>query len=377
MSDEKPQNPWGQSRPNTQRPKSELDALMDMARQYQKNSGGSGNSGGGGNNHFSSGFPRPRKINIPFHWIIIGILAIWMATGFYQVRPDQQGVVMRFGKLERITQPGLNYHLPYPFETVLIPNVTRENRITVGFDPRNESRDVAEESLMLTGDENIVDIDFVVTWQVKEIGKFLFRVRDPEALAKMAAESVMRETVGQNKIQDILTSGRQAIEARVQDELQQLMDEYETGILITRVNLRDAAPPPQVVDAFREVQRAQADAEQMKNQALAYQNDILPRARGEAERLVQEATGYKESVVAKASGEAQRFNSIYNAYQNAKEVTQKRMYLETMEEIYSNAKRIIIDKNAGATTVVPLSINGAPQINVPTATPNPLKGNTP
>lgn len=380
MSDEKPQNsqnPWGQSRPNGQKSKSDLDVLVEMARQYQKKSGGGSGNGGGANNNQSPQFGSPnwRRPSIPFHWVIMGIVVAWLATGFYQVSPDQQGVVMRFGKLQRVTQPGLNYHLPYPFEMVLIPNVTRENRITVGFDARNEARDYPEESQMLTGDENIVDVDFVVTWQVKDVGKYLFRVRDPEALAKMAAESVMRETVGQNKIQDILTTSRQAIEARVQDELQQLMDEYETGILITRVNLRDAAPPAQVVDAFREVQRAQADAEQAKNQALAYQNDILPKARGEAERMIQEATGYKESVVAKASGEAQRFNSIYDAYQNAKEVTQKRMYLETMEDIYANARRIIIDKNAGATPVIPLMMqNPEGQMNMPTISPNPLKG---
>ena len=313
MSDEKPENPWGATRGAPQKPKSELDVLVEMARQYQKKP--SGNGGGGGGSFGGGGAPMPPmpSVRISMRWILLGILGVWLATGFYQVRPDQQGVVMRFGQLARVTGSGLHYHLPYPFETVLIPNVTRENRITIGFDARQESRDIPEESLMLTGDENIVDVDFVVTWQVQDIGKFLFRVREPEALAKMAAESVMREIVGQNKIQDVLTSGRQAIEVRAQTDLQKLMDEYETGILITRVNLRDAAPPPQVVDAFREVQRAQADAEQTKNQALAYQNDILPKARGEAERLLQEASAYKESVVSKASGEAARFDSIYNA----------------------------------------------------------------
>jgi membrane protease subunit HflK len=365
MSDEPPKNsppnPWGNSRP-TKKPQNDLDNLVQLAKHYQNRSGGGGGSGGGKTSPPNFNFmPRmPGGTVFSLRWVGLGLLAAWLATGVYQVAPDQQGVVMRFGKLARITQPGLNYHLPYPFESVIIPNVTRENRITVGFDDRNENIDRSEESLMLTGDENIVDVDFVVTWQVRDVGKFLFRVRDPEALAKMAAESVMREIVGQNKIQDVLTTQRQAIEARAQTDLQKLLDDYETGILITRVNLRDAAPPSQVVDAFREVQRAQADAEQAKNQALAYQNDILPKARGEAERLIQEASGYKESTVAKASGEAQRFNAIYDAYKDAKEVTQKRMYLETMEEIYSSAKRIIIDKNAGATPIVPIQIPAAP-----------------
>jgi membrane protease subunit HflK len=375
MTDETPKNPWGDTRPKKPA-KTELENILEFAREYQKRAGG-GNTGGNGAGN-GGGAPPPftlrpsAKFPLNKRMIAVGLVLAWLATGIYQVAPDQQGVVMRFGKLARVTQPGLNYHLPYPFESVIVPNVTRENRITIGFDARNEQVDRPEESQMVTGDENIVDVDFVVTWQVQDIGKFLFRVRNPEELAKMSAESVMREIVGQMKIQEVLTTGRQAIEVRAQTDLQKLMDEYQTGILITRVNLRDAQPPSQVVDAFREVQRAQADAEQLKNKALAYQNDILPRARGEAERLVQEATAYKESVVARASGDAQRFNSVYDAYQNAKEVTKKRMYLETMEAIYSNAQRIIIDKNAGATPVIPIQIpNQSPP---PLANPAPRGG---
>lgn len=360
-----PPNPWGDTRPSKK--KTDLEAMLELARQYQKNQ----NTGGGGGNNapppfdfrnFTSGGG-----NLPLRWIVTGVLVLWLASGIYQVAPDQQGVVMRFGKLARVTQPGLNYHLPFPFESVMIPNVTRENRINIGFDPQNDNRDIPEESLMLTGDENIVDVSIVVTWQVQDIGKFLFRVRDPVALTKMAAESVFREIIAQSQIQDILTTGRSAIETRAATDLQKLMDEYDTGVLITRVSLRDAAPPPQVVDAFREVQRAQADAEQAKNKALAYQNDILPRARGEAERIVQEAEGYQQSAVAKADGEASRFNATYDAYQGAKEVTQKRMYLETMEDIYSHAKRIIIDKNTGSTPVIPIMMPN--MTNAPSASP--------
>jgi len=369
--DNKPPNPWENTRGNGGKKKSELDSLLDMAKQYQRNQSSGGNTGG--YNSMSNTPPRISKRFSPRLFIAAALL-VWLVSGIYQVAPDQEGVVMRFGKLVRITQAGLNYHLPYPFESVLVPNVTRENRINFGFDPQNGSRDVPEESLMLTGDENIVDVSVVVTWQVQDVGKFLFRVRDPEGLAKVAAESVMREVVAQSKIQDILTTGRRQIEVRAQTELQKLMDEYETGILITRVSLRDAAPPSQVVDAFREVQRAQADAEQAKNKALAYQNDILPRARGEAQRMIQEAEGYKESAVAKASGEAQRFNATYDAYVGAKEVTQKRMYLEAMEDIYSHARRIIIDKNAGAMPVVPIQIPNnvsAAALPIPALAPMP------
>ena len=253
--EEKPPNPWENTRPGKK--KTDLDFILDMARQYQKQHG-----------DFT---PRPSAPPIKIHlrWIILGAVALWLATGLYQVRPDQQGVVMRFGKNVGTTQPGLNYHLPYPFESVIIANTTRENRINIGFDPgtQNDNRDVLAESLMLTGDDNIVDVSVVVTWQVQDISKFLFKSREPEQLAKLAAESVLREIIAQNKIQDILTTGRCQIEVQAQQELQKLMDEYDTGILITRVGFRDVAPPTQVVDAFREVQRAQADAEQSEKQS--------------------------------------------------------------------------------------------------------------
>ena len=372
MTDETPpQNPWENTRSGNGKKKSDLDSLLDIARQYQKTQNSGGSNGGGNFRQPSFNFAPAGAPKFSVLWLVILVIGLWLATGLYQVRPDQQGVVMRFGKKVGLTQPGLNYHLPYPFESVIIANTTRENRINFGFDPQHNDADVTAESLMLTGDENIVDVSVVVTWQVQDIGKFLFKVRDPEELTKIAAESAFREVIAQNKIQDILTTGRRAIETQAQTKLQQLMDEYETGILITRVSLRDAAPPPQVVDAFREVQRAQADAEQAKNKALAYQNDVLPKAHGEAARLVAEAEGYQQSEVAKASGEAQRFDAIYSAYQNAKEVTQKRMYLEAMEDVFSHAKHIIIDKNAGANTIVPLSLPAQSPAALPSLLPTP------
>ena len=278
--------------------------------------------------------------------VIVVLLAIWVLSGFYRVQTDEQGVVLRFGERIGTTTPGLNYHLPYPIETVETPKVTRVNRVEVGFRS-------AEEALMLTGDENIVDINFVVFWIIKDAGDYLFNVREPERSVKAASESVMREIVGQTPIAAALAEGRGQIEDKVKAGVQAILDNYRTGIEITNVQLLKADPPNQVVDAFRDVQRARADQERLRNEAEAYANDIIPRARGEAERLVQEAEAYKQEVVARSEGDAQRFTQVYTAFRAAKDVTTKRIYLETMEEIFSNAEKYVIDQGGGASGVVP------------------------
>ena len=278
--------------------------------------------------------------------VVVVLLAIWVLSGFYRVQTDEQGVVLRFGERVGTTTPGLNYHLPYPIESVEKPKVTRVNRVEVGFRS-------AEEALMLTGDENIVDINFGVFWVIKDAGDYLFNVREPERSVKAAAESVMREIVGQTPIAVALAEGRGQIEAKAQEGVQRILDDYSTGIAITNVQLLKADPPNQVVDAFRDVQRARADQERLRNEAEAYANDIIPRARGEAERLVQEAEAYKQEVVARSEGDAQRFTQVYTAFRAAKDVTTKRIYLETMEEIFSNAEKYVIDQSGGASGVVP------------------------
>jgi membrane protease subunit HflK len=274
------------------------------------------------------------------------------------VLPDEQGVVLRFGKYSKTTQPGLNYHIPYPVETALTPKVTKVNRMDVGFRSETDSgfssggvADVPEESLMLTGDENIVNIDFSVFWVIKDAGKFLFKIQDPPATVKAAAETAMREVIAKSKLQSILTEGRSKIELETQDIAQGLLDEYESGIQITQVQTQKADPPDQVIDAFRDVQAARADMERSKNEAEAYANDVIPRARGEAAKILQEAEAYKKQVVAAAEGEASRFLAIYTEYAKAKVVTQERMYLETMEKVLADIDKVIIDKNAGG--VVP------------------------
>jgi modulator of FtsH protease HflK len=286
----------------------------------------------------------------------LAVLGIWLASGFYRVQPEEQGVVLRFGKLDRVTSPGLNYHLPWPVEEVVKPQVTRVNRIEIGFRSGSGqpgvrgggAREVADEALILTGDENIIDVNFVVLWKIGDAAQYLFNIRDPEATVKAASESVVREIIGQTPIVEATTEGRRTIETRAREQLQALMNEYGAGILIDEVQLQKADPPQEVIDAFRDVQRAQADRERAQNEAEAYANDIIPRARGEAERLLQESQGYKQEVVARATGEAERFKSVLAEYSKAQDITVRRIYLETMEEVLKRTNNVIIDGQGAA-----------------------------
>jgi len=294
---------------------------------------------------------------------LIAALALiaWGLTGLYTVRPDEQGVVLRFGKWVDTTAPGWHYHLPAPIETVLKPKVTHVNRVELGYQTSGDvrlrgapARNVRDESIMLTGDENIVDINFSVFWQISDAGKYLFNVREPEELVRVAAESAMRDIIGQTPIQSALTEGRAQIEVKTRDLLQKLLDDYNAGIRISQVQLLKVDPPAVVVDAFNDVQRARADQERLRNEAEAYRNDIIPRARGEAERLVQEAEAYREQVVNLAEGDARRFVSVLQAYKQAEDVTARRLYLETMEEILKGSTKVVIDPQAqGGQGVVP------------------------
>jgi len=295
----------------------------------------------------------------PIIFGLIILIVVWALSGLYRVLPDEQGVVLRFGKFVNTTQPGLNYHFPYPIESVLTPKVTKVNRMDIGFRSARDTgftqgggvADVPEESLMLTGDENIVNIDFSVFWVIKDAGNFLFKIQDPEGTVKAAAETAMREVIARSNIQPILTEGRSKIEIDTQEIIQNILDEYNSGIQITQVQTQKADPPDQVIDAFRDVQAARADMERSKNEAEAYANDVIPRARGEAAKILQAAEAYKKEVVAKAEGEASRFLSIYSEYAKAKQVTQERMFLETMEKVLADINKIIIDKNSGSGVV--------------------------
>jgi membrane protease subunit HflK len=347
----KKESPWGVPNKNNKQPSpNNPDDMEDLAKKFQD---GIKNMFGG-----SSKTPDAKK---PITLFIIGAIAVWALSGFYRVDADEQGVVLRFGKYTNMTQPGLNYHLPFPIESVMTPKVSRVNRIDVGFRSSGEGSraaiaDIKEESAMLTGDENIVDINYSVFWVIKDASKYLFNVQDPIGTIKVVAETAMREVIARKKIQVILTQGRAEIENEVQKIMQQILDTYGSGIDITQVQAQKSDPPTQVIDSFRDVQAAKADKERAQNEAEAYANDVIPRARGEAAKITQEAEGYKREVVAQAEGEASRFIAIYNEYAKAKTVTQERMYLETMEKVLSGVNKIIIDKQSGSGVVPYLSL---------------------
>jgi len=294
------------------------------------------------------------------------------------VQPDEIGVVLRFGEYVRDAKPGANYHLPYPIETVLTPKVTRVNRIDIGMrvveDARrgnNSTRDLPEESLMLTGDENIVEVQFAVFWVIKAdngASQYLFNIQNPEGTVKAVAESAMREVIGRNEIQPILTSERKNIEPAVTELMQKTLDRYQSGVQITQVQMLKVYPPQQAADAFREVQAARIGAESAQNEAQAYANKAVPEARGRAAQITQAAEAYREQTVAEAKGQAARFLSVYDQYVKAPQVTRRRIYLETMERVLGRSDKIILDSGPGGSGVIPFLPLGEPQRTAPPAT---------
>ncbi|MCP5368444.1 MAG: FtsH protease activity modulator HflK [Hyphomicrobiales bacterium] len=289
--------------------------------------------------------------------IVLIAVALWMANGFYRVQPGEVGVQLLFGKFNSVTNPGLNYWFPAPIGDVIKPNVERTNTITVGFRGQSDrtgrggSGDVPQESLMLTGDQNIIDIDFVVQWRIKNAADFLFNIRDPQNTIKLAAESAMREVVGQTPLEEALALKRQQVQDQTRILLQKILDDYGAGVSVAQVQLQKVDPPKDVIDAFNDVQRAKQDQERSINEANAYSNNIVPRAKGEAEKRIQAATAYKEQVIKEAEGEAKRFLSVYETYKAAKDVTTKRLFLERMQEILRKSDKVIIDRESGG--VVP------------------------
>lgn len=287
--------------------------------------------------------------------IVLAVIAVWLATGFYTVNPREQGVELIFGRLWEVTGPGLKYNLPSPIGDVLTPQVEAINRVDVGFRGTADAgtrggvaRDVPEESTILTGDQNIVDVDFQVQWKIGDSVAYLFNIRDPEATVKRAAESAMREVVGQSSFDDTVTVGRQQIEERTEELLQSILDDYSSGISIENVRLQKSDAPGEVIDAFNDVQRARQDKDRLQNEAQAYANSIVPEARGEAEQMIQQAIAYRERLIKEADGEAQRFISVYDAYMVAPEVTKRRMFLETLGQVFGSADKIIIDGPLGS-----------------------------
>jgi membrane protease subunit HflK len=337
--------PWG-SGPQSSGPKPpDLEEMLRRGQDKLRRVLPGGNLGGKG-----------------FALLGLAAIALWGFSGFFRVEPDELGVVLRFGKEVREVQPGLNYHLPYPVETVLTPKALRVNKIDIGMREIDTGRrgsaterEVPEESLMLTGDENIVDVNFSVFWKVKPtgVGQYLFNIQHPEGTVKAVAESAMREVIGRSDIQPILTGARQVTETAVQDLMQKTLDNYGAGIVITQVQLQKVDPPKQVIDAFRDVQAARIDLDRSVNEAQTYANQVIPQARGNVARITQAAEAYRSQTVAEATGRTARFLKIYEEYKKAPDVTRERMYLETMERVLGHTSKIIIDSKDGAQGVLP------------------------
>ena len=359
--------PWGSGPQSSGPTPPDLEDLLRRSQDKLRSVLPGGNMGGRG-----------------FALIALGAVVLWGVSGFFKVEPDELGVVLRFGKEVREVQPGLNYHLPYPIENVLTPKALQVRKIDVGMrivdDLRRGTtvRDVPEESLMLTGDENIVDVDFSVLWRIKPkegLGEYLFNIQNPEGTVKAVAESAMREVVGRSEIQPILTGARQNIEVAVQELMQKTLDQYSSGVLVQQVQLQKVDPPQQVIDSFRDVQAARADLERAQNEAQTYANRVVPEARGRAAQILQGADAYKSQTVAEATGQTSRFSKIYEEYKKAPEVTRKRMYLETMERVMGGTDKIIIDSSGssgGGSGVVPyLPLN---ELRRPVAPAQPQTG---
>lgn len=332
----------------------DLDALLRQAQEKFNNifkPGSSGKAGGIG-------------------LILAVLLVLWLGTGFYLVKPEENAVLLTFGKWTSTrTESGLGYHIPWPVQTAMKVNVAFERRVEIGFRNQSSNRissdsgsdteknNIPSESHMLTGDENIVDIDFVVMWNINNAKDYLFQIRDPETTIKKVSESAMREIIGRDKIQKAMTEGRADIEARTVELMQKIIDDYQSGITINGVQLLSVDPPSQVVDAFDDVQRARADKERTKNEAETYRNDIVPRARGDAQKLIRDAEAYKKAVLSKAEGETGRFLSVYEAYKQAKDVTIRRIYIETMQKVMQDSKKVIMEDGTNRAVLPYLSLD--------------------
>jgi membrane protease subunit HflK len=307
---------------------------------------------------------RFKAFRFPVWWLFALVGVLWVASGLYIVEPAEIGVVQRFGQYNRQTEPGLHYHLPFPIESVSVPKVTQVRRVEVGFrtvgrTASQQYRLVPEESLMLTGDENIVDVQFIVQYMIKDAVHYLFNVHEPDQTVKNVAEAAMREVVGYNLIDSVLTTNKLDIQNHTRDLMQKILDIYKSGIHVQAVQLQDVHPPKEVIEAFKDVASAREDKSRFINEADAYKNDIIPKARGQAAVLVNQANAYKEQAILRAKGEADRFLSVLKEYNKAKDVTRNRLYLETMEHVFANPDmdKVIISDEALSKAVPYLPLN--------------------
>ena len=307
---------------------------------------------------FKIGLPKKGGVIL----IIIIAIVIWFGTGIFIVDPEEQAVIKRFGEVTNVVGPGPHYHFPSPIETVQIAPVTEVRRLEIGFrtiqvGPPAKYRRVLKESLMLTGDENIVDAELIVQYKIKDAASYLFNFVEPVLTVREAAEASLRTVIGKHKIDEALTSGKFLIQEETKDLLQSILDKYGSGVLVVAVQLQDVSPPKQVRAAFKDVASAKEDKNRMINQAEGYRNDIIPKARGEAQAMISEAEGFREARVSRAEGEVARFNAMLVEYKKAKVVTRKRLYLETMEEILPNINKYIIPGGDGGNLLNLLNLN--------------------
>jgi len=344
--------PWGQpprgpSGGGNQPP--DLEELLRRSQEKLKDwLPGGGGSGGGGAGIGVKGIGL----------VAVGALALWLLTGFYRVEPDELGVELVLGKVTAQTTPGLNYNLPYPLGQVFVPKVLAVREISVGqrdFDNARgvPGRDIPDESLMLTGDENMVDVSFKVQWNIKDARAYLFNIQNPESTVKAVAESAMREIIGKNSIEMILTENQRRIENDVRQLMQKTLDDYKSGVEVRLVNMHKVNPPTQVIDAFRDVQAARIDAERLQNEAQAYANRIVPEARGQAAAVTAQANAYRQRTVEEARGQADRFSKVLEEYKRAPDVTRERLYLETMERVFGGMDKVIVDQGKGEGSIQP------------------------
>lgn len=358
-------DPWGQRRRNTngqnQGPP-DLDEVFRQAKDRIDNMFGKRGGGNRGGDSGSSGDSAGGKGSM-FFVVLIG-LGFWLFTGFYTVDEGEQAVEMRFGKYTQTNGAGLNWHIPTPFESVEIVNTQKENTVQVGYrDTARSKQYVPKEALMLTQDENIIDIQIAVQYDIKDPVNLLFNVSEyntrdlADDVVRQAAESAIREIVGRSSMDFAITEGREQLASETRSLVQEILDRYQTGINIVTVEMQDAQPPEQVQDSFADVVRAREDEERLKNLAQAYANDIIPKARGFASRILQEAEAYKAAVIAKAEGETSRFDQVLTEYRKAPEITRDRLYLETMEQVFSNSSKMIIDQGSGGNNVMYLPLD--------------------
>jgi len=306
-----------------------------------------------------------------FGVILALVIVFYLASGIFMVAPDEQGVIRRFGKFVRIESPGLNYHLPYPIETVVTPAVTQVKRVEIGFRTLNYNQsiryqEIPDEALMLTGDENIVSADAIVQYKIKDPVSYLFNIILPEETVKNAAEATLRQVIGERKIDEALTVGKYEIQEETKKLLQDLLDSYKSGIFIVAVQLQDVNPPKEVQEAFKDVASAKEDKSKYINQAQGYENDLIPKARGEAVKITKEAEGYKIERIKKAEGETEKFNRILTEYKKGQYVTQTRLYVETMEEIFPNVNKIIVNLKENQSLINLLPLGDAKILTTPT-----------